>query len=114
MRLEALDLIAYGPFTRQHFAFPGAFTIVYGLNEAGKTSALRAIADGLYGIGDGTLNGRELAVEAYLREHVVPCLMGSWNTSCKVCRARISKPCSASATRGWWRADAKSPPGKAK
>jgi len=50
MRLEALDLIAYGPFTRQHFAFPGAFTIVYGLNEAGKTSALRAIADGLYGI----------------------------------------------------------------
>ncbi len=33
-------------------------------------------ADGLYGIGDGTLNGRELAVEAYLREHVVPCLMG--------------------------------------
>ncbi len=35
-----------------------------------------ATADGLYGIGDGTLNGRELAVEAYLREHVVPCLMG--------------------------------------
>jgi len=50
MRLESLDLIAYGPFTRQHFAFPGAFTIIYGLNEAGKTSALRAIADGLYGI----------------------------------------------------------------
>jgi mannonate dehydratase len=33
-------------------------------------------ADGLCGIGDGTLNGRELAVEAYLREHIVPCLMG--------------------------------------
>lgn len=33
-------------------------------------------AEGLYGIGDGTLNGRELAVEAYLREHLVPCLIG--------------------------------------
>ena len=33
-------------------------------------------ADGLHGIGDGTLNGRELAVAAYLREHVVPCLIG--------------------------------------
>ncbi len=33
-------------------------------------------ADGLYGIGDATLNGRELAVASYLQEHVVPCLMG--------------------------------------
>lgn len=33
-------------------------------------------ADGIYGIGDATLNGRELAVAAYLQEHVVPCLIG--------------------------------------
>jgi mannonate dehydratase len=33
-------------------------------------------SDGLYGIGDATLNGRELAVAAYLRDHVVPCLIG--------------------------------------
>jgi mannonate dehydratase len=32
--------------------------------------------DGITGLGDGTLNGRELAVEAYLREHVVPLLIG--------------------------------------
>jgi len=32
--------------------------------------------DGLVGLGDATLNGRELAVVAYLREHVVPLLMG--------------------------------------
>ncbi|HEY7513740.1 MAG TPA: D-galactonate dehydratase family protein, partial [Vicinamibacteria bacterium] len=32
--------------------------------------------DGLHGIGDATLNGRELAVAAYLREHVVPTLVG--------------------------------------
>jgi mannonate dehydratase len=31
---------------------------------------------GLSGIGDATVNGREMAVVAYLREHVVPCLIG--------------------------------------
>lgn len=31
---------------------------------------------GLTGIGDATLNGRELAVAAYLIEHVAPCLIG--------------------------------------
>jgi len=31
---------------------------------------------GLYGLGDATLNGRELAVAAYLEEHVIPCLVG--------------------------------------
>lgn len=32
--------------------------------------------DGVTGLGDGTLNGRELAVVAYLREHVAPLLLG--------------------------------------
>jgi mannonate dehydratase len=32
--------------------------------------------EGLHGIGDATLNGRELAVAAYLEEHLVPCLIG--------------------------------------
>lgn len=32
--------------------------------------------DGTAGIGDATLNGRELAVMAYLSEHVAPCLIG--------------------------------------
>ena len=31
---------------------------------------------GVYGIGDATLNGRELAVASYLEDHVVPCLIG--------------------------------------
>ncbi len=31
---------------------------------------------GVYGLGDATLNGRELAVAAYLQEHVVPNLIG--------------------------------------
>ncbi|MGD8340201.1 MAG: D-galactonate dehydratase family protein [Gammaproteobacteria bacterium] len=33
-------------------------------------------ASGAYGIGDATLNGRELAVASYLKDHVVPCLIG--------------------------------------
>ena len=31
---------------------------------------------GVHGIGDATLNGRELAVASYLEDHVVPCLIG--------------------------------------
>ena len=33
-------------------------------------------ADGTYGLGDATLNGRELAVASYLTDHVIPCLIG--------------------------------------
>jgi len=32
--------------------------------------------DGIYGLGDATLNGRELAVASYLSEHVIPLLIG--------------------------------------
>src|SRR5436853_865719 len=32
--------------------------------------------DGIYGLGDATLNGRELAVASYLTDHVVPLLIG--------------------------------------
>ena len=32
--------------------------------------------EGIYGLGDATLNGRELAVASYLQDHIVPCLIG--------------------------------------
>ena len=32
--------------------------------------------EGLHGLGDATLNGRELAVASYLSDHVIPCLIG--------------------------------------
>ncbi len=32
--------------------------------------------EGIHGIGDATLNGRELAVVSYLEDHLVPCLIG--------------------------------------
>jgi mannonate dehydratase len=31
---------------------------------------------GVYGLGDATLNGRELAVASYLTDHLIPCLIG--------------------------------------
>ncbi|MDP5140965.1 MAG: bifunctional D-altronate/D-mannonate dehydratase, partial [Spirosomaceae bacterium] len=37
---------------------------------------LKIITDeGTYGLGDATVNGREMAVVAYLEEHVIPCLI---------------------------------------
>src|SRR5947207_13180136 len=32
--------------------------------------------DGVYGLGDATLNGRELAVASYLSDHLLPLLIG--------------------------------------
>jgi mannonate dehydratase len=32
--------------------------------------------DGIYGLGDATLNGRELAVQSYLTDHILPLLIG--------------------------------------
>lgn len=51
MKLTRLDLDRYGPFTdvRLDFRPEAALHIVYGPNEAGKSSALSAITDLLYG-----------------------------------------------------------------
>ncbi len=32
--------------------------------------------EGIYGLGDATLNGRELAVASYLHDHILPCIIG--------------------------------------
>jgi mannonate dehydratase len=32
--------------------------------------------EGIYGLGDATVNGREMAVAGYLTDHVIPCLIG--------------------------------------
>jgi mannonate dehydratase len=38
---------------------------------------LKILTDqGIYGVGDATLNGRELSVVSYLNDHVIPCLLG--------------------------------------
>ena len=57
MRIKRLDLIAFGPFTDQTLRFdskgPG-LTIIFGPNEAGKSSSLRALKCLLYGIPERT------------------------------------------------------------
>ena len=53
MRLRRLDLLRYGHFTDRSFELPAGdtdFHIVFGPNEAGKSTALSAIEDLLFGI----------------------------------------------------------------
>ena len=53
MKILRLHLKAYGPFTDTKLDLSGGqhgLHVVYGVNEAGKSSSLRAIADLLYGI----------------------------------------------------------------
>ena len=60
MRILELFLKAYGPFTDCRLIFdqgPRGLHIIYGPNEAGKTSALRAVRDMLYGIPERTSDG---------------------------------------------------------
>lgn len=57
MRIERLDLLSYGPFhdVSLDIAVPGGgLTVVLGPNEAGKSTALRALRSMLYGFPRGT------------------------------------------------------------
>jgi uncharacterized protein YhaN len=60
MRLSRLELVRFGPFSDFPLDFgsePGRLEIVYGPNEAGKSTALRAVGGLLYGIPDRTRDG---------------------------------------------------------
>jgi uncharacterized protein YhaN len=53
VRIQRLDLLRYGRFTDTHIALPASDSdihIVFGPNEAGKSTALSAIEDLLFGI----------------------------------------------------------------
>jgi len=53
MRIKRMHLMAYGPFSDTTLEFTGcrpAFHLVYGPNEAGKSSALRALRNLFFGI----------------------------------------------------------------
>ena len=52
MKIRTLFLKAFGPFsdTALDFSGPANLHLIYGANEAGKSSALRAITDLRYGI----------------------------------------------------------------
>ncbi|MCD5411258.1 AAA family ATPase [Thermodesulfovibrionales bacterium] len=54
MKINAFKLLAYGPFTNKVLDFSGSdfgLHVVYGPNEAGKSTALRALIGLFYGFG---------------------------------------------------------------
>lgn len=59
MRFDALELLAYGPFTGRRLDLRGDFHLIHGPNEAGKSSALRAVVDVLYGIPANTSDAHQ-------------------------------------------------------
>jgi uncharacterized protein YhaN len=73
MRIDELNLAAFGPFTDRVLAFgENGLHIVYGPNEAGKSSALRGLKALLYGIGERTLDNflhanDKLRIRGFLR-----------------------------------------------
>jgi uncharacterized protein YhaN len=58
MRLLNLDLIAYGKFTDYRIDFPekNGLHVIYGPNEAGKSTCIRALRNLLYGIPANTFD----------------------------------------------------------
>ncbi|MES9989471.1 MAG: AAA family ATPase [Candidatus Thiodiazotropha endolucinida] len=73
MRIDELNLAAFGPFTDQVLDFgEKGLHIVYGPNEAGKSSALRGLKALLYGIEERTLDNflhanDKLRIHGFLR-----------------------------------------------
>ena len=49
MRLDRLDLLAYGPFYDRSLPLGPGFHLIYGPNEAGKSTTLRAVSSLLFG-----------------------------------------------------------------
>lgn len=69
MRIKRLDLKAFGPFTGSALDFHGArpgLHIIYGPNEAGKSSSLRGLKALLYGFPERTPDGFQHANENLL------------------------------------------------
>jgi uncharacterized protein YhaN len=59
VRIAALDLLAFGPFTRTRLSFgteAGKLALIYGPNEAGKSTLLRALSALLFQIPSRTVD----------------------------------------------------------
>ena len=76
MRIDQLDLIAFGPFTAAKLDLSHGhygLHVIHGPNEAGKSSALRALKQMLFGIKHQTAdnfvhaNNKDLRIGATLR-----------------------------------------------
>ena len=58
MKLRSLDLAGFGRLANAHFSFADGLTVVYGPNEAGKSTVAAAIVASLYGIPRGQKEDR--------------------------------------------------------
>lgn len=88
MRFLELNLIAYGPFTDNRLDLSGGqqgLHLIYGPNEAGKSSSLRAITDFLYGIPART---EDNFVHQYAQLRIGATLRHSDSTELKVIRRK--------------------------
>lgn len=79
MRIQQLNLSAFGTFSDKQldFSHPQGFHIIYGANESGKSTTLRALLALLFGIpertGDAYLHSNDqLRIGATLRHYNVP------------------------------------------
>ncbi|MGE0718213.1 MAG: AAA family ATPase [Alphaproteobacteria bacterium] len=65
MRIRALTMERYGVFERRGVAFPGdGLTVVYGPNEAGKSTCLAAVGDLIFGIPQQSAMGQVFGYDA--------------------------------------------------
>lgn len=74
MEIRELNLMAYGPFTDRILIFDqeqGGLYIIYGPNEAGKSSALRGLKALLYGINE---RSQDNFIHAYDKLRIAGCL----------------------------------------
>ena len=91
MKILRLDLIAFGPFTGLSLDLSGenhGLRILYGPNEAGKSSALRALRQMLYGI---PLRSPDDFVHPYRKMRIGGRLQHSDGTEIEVIRRKANK-----------------------
>ena len=91
MKILHLDLRAFGPFTDTRLDLSGGqhgLHIVYGINEAGKSSSLRAITDLLYGFPGQT---RDNFLHSYRKLRVGAALKHSDGSVLELIRRKANK-----------------------
>jgi uncharacterized protein YhaN len=66
MRFESLSIEKYGLIESRTFSFPASpgLILIYGPNEAGKSTSLEAISDFLFGVPDRTARGQVFGYES--------------------------------------------------
>ena len=91
MKIQELNLASFGPFTDRTLVFDqeaGGLHIVYGPNEAGKSSALRGLKALLYGIEERTLDN---FLHANDKLRIIGCLRGANGHELKFTRRKGRK-----------------------